>query len=106
MAKIPDLPYRILIIGGSGSGKTNSLLDLINQQSDINNIYLYAKDSYEANYPFLINKRESFYWILKWYDIDDICKNIDEYNPDKKHRILILFTDVIAGILNNKNLIR
>ena len=59
--KIPDLPYRILIIGGSGSGKTNSLLDLINQQSDINNIYLYAKDSYEANYPFLINKRESFY---------------------------------------------
>ena len=41
---IPDYPYRILIIGGSGSGKTNALLHLINEQDDINKIYLYAKD--------------------------------------------------------------
>ena len=41
---IPDHPYRILIIGGSGSGKTNALLNLINEQRDIDNIYLYAKD--------------------------------------------------------------
>ena len=45
---IPDHPYRILIIGGSGSGKTNVLLNLINNQPDIDKIYLYAKDSYEG----------------------------------------------------------
>ena len=56
---IPDHPYRILIIGGSGSGKTNPLLNLINNQPDIDKIYLYAKDPYEAKYQFLINKRES-----------------------------------------------
>ena len=55
---IPDHPYRILIIGGSGSGKTNALLNLINNQPDIDKIYLYAKDPYEAKYQFLINKRE------------------------------------------------
>ena len=47
---IPDLPYRIQIIGGSGSGKTNSLLKLINKQKDIDKIYLCAKDPYEAKY--------------------------------------------------------
>ena len=41
---IPDHPYRILIIGRSGLGKTNTLLHLINEQKDINKIYLYAKD--------------------------------------------------------------
>ena len=46
---IPDYPYRILIIGGSGSGKTNALLNLINNQRDINKIYLYAKYPYEKN---------------------------------------------------------
>ena len=56
---IPDHPYRILIIGGSGSGKTNALLNSINNQPDIDKIYLYAKDPYEAKYQFLINKRES-----------------------------------------------
>ena len=44
---IPDHPYRMLIIGGSGSGKTNTLLNLINNQPDIDKIYLYAKDPYE-----------------------------------------------------------
>ena len=43
---IPDHPYRILIVGGSGSGKTNALLNLINNQPDIDKIYLYAKDPY------------------------------------------------------------
>ena len=56
---IPDHPYRILIIGGSGSGKTNALLNLINNQPDIDKMYLNAKDPYEAKYHFLINKRES-----------------------------------------------
>ena len=46
---IPDHPYRTLIIGGSGSGKTNLLLNLIENQPDIDKIYLYAKDPYEKN---------------------------------------------------------
>ena len=41
---IPDHPYRILIIGRSGSGKTNALLNLLSNQPDIDKIYLYAKD--------------------------------------------------------------
>ena len=54
---IPDHPYRILIIGGSGTGKTNALLNLINNQQDIDKIYLYAKDPYEDKYQYLINMR-------------------------------------------------
>ena len=53
---IPDDPYRILIVGGSGSGKTNALLNLINNQLDIDKIYLYAKDLYKAKYQYLINQ--------------------------------------------------
>ena len=56
---IPDHPCRILIIWGSGSGKTNTLLNLINKQPDIDKIYLYAKDPYEDKYQFLIKKIES-----------------------------------------------
>ena len=55
---IPDHPYRILITGGSGSGKTNLLLNLIENQPDIDKIYLYEKNRYEAKYQYLINKRE------------------------------------------------
>ena len=55
---IPDHPYRIRIIGGSGSGKTSALLNLINNPPDIDKIYLYAKDLYETKYQYLINKRE------------------------------------------------
>ena len=54
---IPDHPCRILIIGGSGSGKTNALLNLINNQPKYK-IYLYTKVPYEAKYQFLINKRK------------------------------------------------
>ena len=56
---IPDHPYRILIIGGSESGKTIASLNLINKQPDIDKIYLYSKDPYEAKYQFLINIRKS-----------------------------------------------
>ena len=55
---IPDHPYRILIIGGSGSGKTN-LLNLMENQPDTDKIYLYAKNPYESKYQYSINKRES-----------------------------------------------
>ena len=57
--EIPDYPYRILIIGGIRSGKTNVLLNLINNEPDIDRIYLYTKDPCEAKYQLLINKRES-----------------------------------------------
>ena len=56
---IPDHPYRILTIGGSGSAKTNMLLNLIENQPDIDKIYLYVKDLYEPKYQYIINKRES-----------------------------------------------
>ena len=59
-------PCRILIVGGSGSGKTNTLLNLINNQQDIGKIYLYAKDPSEAKHQYLINKREKL--VLKHCD--------------------------------------
>ena len=51
-------PCRVLIIGSSGSGKTNSLINLINQQLDVYKTYVFAKESYKVKYQFLINKRE------------------------------------------------
>ena len=56
---IAEHPYRILIIGGSGFGKANALLNLINNQPNIDKIYFYAKDPYEAKYGCWNNKRES-----------------------------------------------
>ena len=55
---MPDNPYRALIVGGFGLGKTNTLLNLVNNQPDIDKIYLYAKDPYEAKYQYLNNNRE------------------------------------------------
>ena len=110
---IPDHPYRILIIGGSGSGKTNALLNLINNQPDIDKIYLYAKDPYEDKYHFLINKRESIglkdfndpkAFIEYSNDMHDVYGNINYYNPDKENKILIVFDDMIADMINNKKL--
>ena len=54
---IPDHPYRILIIGGYESRKTNALLILIKEQDDIDKIYLYSKDLSELKYEFLIKRR-------------------------------------------------
>ena len=108
---IPDHTCRILIIGGSGSGKTNALLNLINNQSDIDKICFYAKDPYETKYQFLIKKRESTglkrfndpkAFIEHSNDMQDVYKNIDKYNIDKERKILIVFVDMIADIINNK----
>ena len=74
---IPDDPYRILIVGGSRSGKTNALLNLIKNQEDIDKIYLYVKDQYEAKYQYLINKRVKTG--LKHYDVP---KAFMEYSND------------------------
>ena len=48
--EVPDHPYGILIIGGSGHGKTNALFNLINHEPDVDKIYLYAEDPYEGKY--------------------------------------------------------
>ena len=110
---IPHHPYRILIIGDSGVGKTNALLNLINNQQDIDKIYLYAKNPYEDKYQYLINKRErvginhlndSKTFIEYSNNMHDIYKNIDNYNPDKENKILIVFDDMIPDIINNKKL--
>ena len=55
---ISDHPYRLLVVGGSGSGKANALLNRLRNQADIDKIYLYAKDSKKAKYQHSINKRE------------------------------------------------
>ena len=110
---IPDHPHRILIIGGSGFGKTNTLIHLINNQPDIDKIYLYAKDQYEDQYQFLIKKRESIgikhfndpkAFIEYSNDMHDAYKNINYYNPEKEKKILIVFDDMIAGMINNKKI--
>ena len=56
--QIPDHPNRILMTGGSGSGKTNALLSLINYQPDIDKFFLYLTDQYELRYRLPISKRE------------------------------------------------
>ena len=108
----PDHPYRILIIGDSGSRKTNVLLNLIEKQSDIDKIYLHAKDLYEAKYQYLINIRENVgidhfndpkAFIEYSNDMHGVYKNIDEYNPDKENKILIVFDDMIADMIITKS---
>ena len=111
--QIPDHPYRILIIGGSESGKTNSLFNLISQQPDIDKVYLYTKDPYEAKYKFLIIKwgsiglkhfNDSKACIEYSNDMDDIYKNFEEHNLNKKRKILIVFDDMIADMFSIKKL--
>ena len=108
---IPDHPYRILIIGGSGSGKTNALLNLIKEQDDIDKIYLYAKDLSEPKYEFLIKKRQNAG--IKHFNhpnafmecsntMDDVYENIDDYNPNKQRKILIVFDHMMAVIMADK----
>ena len=110
---IPDHQYRILLIGGSGSWKTNTLLNLINNEPDIDKIYLYAKDLSQPKYQFLKNKRESIglkhFHDLKAFieysnDMHDAYKNINDYNPNKENKILIVFDDMIADVISNKKL--
>ena len=108
---IPDHTHRLLIIGCSGSGKTNAMLNLIKEQDDIDKIYLYAKDLSEPKYEFLIKKREDA-GIKHFNDteafiecsntMDDVYENIDNYNPSRKRKILIVFDDMIADIMTNK----
>ena len=108
---IPDHPYRILIIGGSGSGKTNTLLNLVNEQKDIDKIHLCAKDLNKSKYKFLIKNREnsgikhlndSNAFIECSNTMEEVYENIGNYNPNRKRKILIVFDDMIADIMTNK----
>ena len=100
---IPDHP--------SGSGITNKLLNLINEQRDIDKINLYAKDLSESKYERLIKNREnagikhlnnSKAFIDCSHAMDCIYENIDHYNPNRKRKVLIVFDDMIADIITNK----
>ena len=102
----------MLTIGPKGSGKTNALLNLIQQDNYIiDKIYLYAKDLEEPKYQFLIKKRENAG--IKYLNdpnvfteysntMDDVYNNFDVYNAKRKRKILIVFDDMIADIMTNK----
>ena len=88
-------------------------MNLINNQPGIDKIYLYTKDLYEAKYQFLINKRETTWlkhfndpkaFIEYLSDMQNVYKNIDKYKTDKEQKILIVFDDMIAEIINDKKL--
>ena len=83
--QIPDHPYRILIIGGPGSGKTDLLFK---KREDSRTKHL----------------NDSKVFIEYSNDMDDIYENIEEYNPNKKRKILIVFNDMIADMHINKKL--
>ena len=95
----------------SGSGKTNALLNLIKKQDDIDKMCLYAKDLSERKYEFLIKKREdvgikhlndSNLFMECSNTMDDVDENIDDYNPNRQRKVLIVFDDMIADIMTNK----
>ena len=88
-------------------------MSLINNQPDLDKIYLYVKDPYEAKYQYLINKREkvelghfkdSKAFMEYSNDMQNVYKNIEVYNPNKKCKVLIVFDAMIADIITNKRL--
>ena len=106
--------YRMLVIGPFGSGKTNALINSIQKQDHdnlIEEIYLYAKDLSEPKYQCLLKKRKDA-GIKNLNDpsafiecsgtMDDVYNNIDDYNPKRKRKILIVLDDMIADIMTNK----
>ena len=108
-----DWPFRMLIIGPSGSGKTNTLLHLIDKFHPIDKIYLYAKDTDEEKYQYLINKREQVgiknlndpHAFMEYSnDMNDVLENINSYNKNRDKKLLIIFDDMIADIMRSEKL--
>ena len=104
-------PFRILIIGPSESGKTNTLLHLIDKFHPIAKIYLYAKDTDEEKCQYLINKREqvgiknlndSQAFIEYSNDMNDVLEDINNYNKKRDKKVLIIFDDMIADIMRSE----
>ena len=110
-----DWPFRMLIIGPSVSGKTNTLLHLrtnLNKTTLVDKIYLYAKDLSEQKYEFLINNRKNAgikhfndltAFIEYSNDMNDVYGDISNYNKKRENKVLIVFDDTIADIEYNKN---
>ena len=101
----------MLIIGSSGSGKTNTLLHLINNFHPIDKIYLYTKDADEKKYQYLINKRDQagiknlndpHAFIEYSSDMNDVLDYINNYNKNRDKKVLIIFYDMIADIMRNE----
>ena len=107
---IPDHPYRILIIGGLGYGKAKASINLINEQNDIDEMYVYARDLSEPKYEYLIKKRKDVgikhlnnpnAFIECTNTMDEVYDSINDYNSNRRRKILIVF-DMIADIMTNK----
>ena len=107
-----DWPFRMLIIGPSGSGETNTLLHLINNLHPIDKIYLYAKDIDEKKYQFLTNKREQARlknlndpksFIEYSNDMSDALDDIKNYNKNRDKKVMIVFDDMISDIEYNQD---
>ena len=107
--------HKLLIINKWGFWicKIITLFNSTSQQPNIDKIQLYPTDTNEAKYQLLINKQESSglkyckdskAFIEYSNDMGDIYKNIGEYNPRKKQKILIAFDDILPDRLANKNL--
>ena len=106
-----DWPFRMLIIGPSDSGKTNTLLHLIDKFHPIDKIYLYAKDTDEEKYQYLINKREQagiktlndpHAFIEYSSDMNDVLEDINNYDKNRNKKVLIIFDDMIADIMRSE----
>ena len=106
-----DWPFKMLIIGPSGSGKTNTLLHLIDKFHLIDKIYLYAKDTDEDKYQYLINKRKQAgiknlndpqAFMEYSNDMNDALEDINNYNKNRDKKVLIIFDDMIADIMRSE----
>ena len=107
-----DWPYRKLIIGPSGSGKTNYLLNSSQKDNNIiHKIYIYCKDLLEFKYDHLVkvkteaglkNLSDPFAFIQASDTMDDIYENIEDYNKERKRKVLIVFDDMISHVMSDK----
>ena len=88
---IPDNPFRVLIIDGSGSGKTNVLLN-----------YLYIKDPLEPKYQLKLENSKAF--VAQSQTTGAVYENLEDYNPAKKRNLLMVFDYTIAGMEANKKI--
>ena len=105
-------PFRMLVIRPSGSGKTNTLLHLINNLHPTDKIYCYAKDVHEPKYEHLINKRKQAgiknlidpkAFIEYSDDMGDVLDDINNHNKNRDKKVLVVFDDMIADIEYDKN---
>ena len=106
-----DWTFRMLIIGPTGSGKTNTFLYLINNFHPINKIYLYTKDTDEEKYQYLINKREQagiknlndpHAFIEYSSDMNDVLDDINNCDKNRDQKVLTIFDDMIADIMRSE----